>query len=256
MIFVTNDDGIEAPGLKSLAEALESLDEVYIVAPDRERSAVGMAITLHRPLRAKQVRTRAYSVDGTPVDCVDLAVSALLPERPKLLVSGINQGQNVGNDIHFSGTIGAAKKGTFLGIPSIAVSLALERAPESSSTSHYETAAVIACRIAKQVIENGLPNQILLNVNVPNYPLSEIKGIEMTRQDLGTYSANAMTRLDRGGRPYYWIGGERAQVDLGEDTDLHAIRNQHVSITPVQLDFTAHNLIEPLAAWLNHETML
>jgi 5'-nucleotidase len=255
MIFVTNDDGIEAPGLKTLVEVLGSLDEVYVVAPDRERSAIGMAITLHRPLRATQVADHAFSVDGTPVDCVDLAISTLLPKRPKLLVSGINQGQNIGSDIHFSGTIAAAKKGTFLGIPSIAVSLALEQAQEPTPAMHYETAAAIVCRIAKQVIASGMPDQILLNINVPNYPLSQIKGIEMTRQDLGTYSANAIKRLDQRGRLYYWIGGERAQIDQGEDTDLHAIRNQRVSITPVQLDFTAHDLIEPLTAWLNDENI-
>ena len=254
MIFVTNDDGIDAPGLKALAEALETLDEVYVVAPDRERSAVGMAITLHQPLRAKKVRPRAYAVDGTPVDCVDLALGTLLPEPPKLLVSGINRGQNLGVDIHFSGTVGAAKKGTLLEIPSIAVSLALEGAAKRPDF-HYKTAATIACRIAKQVVEKGLPKQILLNVNVPNCQLSEVKGIKITRQDMGTYSANAITRLDRGGRPYYWIGGDRAQVDFGGDTDLHAIHNRRVSVTPVQLDFTDHTLITPLKAWLADENM-
>ena len=248
MIFVTNDDGIDSAGLKALASALESIDEVYIVAPDRERSAIGMAITLHRPLRAKQMTDRAYAVDGTPVDCVDLAVSALLPERPKLLVSGINHGQNLGHDIHFSGTVAGAKKGTFLGIPSIAISLV------SAPIYRYETATSIACRIAKQVITNGLPDQTLLNINVPNCPLSEIQGIEITRQDLGTYSAQAIKRLDRRGKAYYWIGGEREKVDQREDTDLNAIREQRVSITPVQLDFTAHDLIEPLKIWLSDET--
>ena len=249
MIFVTNDDGIEAAGLKALVEALETLDEVYIVAPDRERSAIGMAITLHRPLRATQVANRTYAVDGTPVDCVDLAVSALLPERPKLLVSGINHGQNLGQDLHFSGTVAAAKKGTFLDIPSIAISLV------SGQIYHYGTAASIAHRIAKQVITNRLPDQILLNVNVPNCTLSEIRGIEMTRQDFGSYGAQAIKRLDRQGKPYYWIGGKREKVDRREDTDLNAIRNQCVSITPVQLDFTAHHLIDPLKSWLSNEIM-
>lgn len=249
MIFVTNDDGIESAGLKALVEALESLDEVFIVAPDRERSGVGMAITLYRPLRATQVASRAYAVDGTPVDCVDLAISALLPERPKLLVSGINHGQNLGQDLHFSGTVAAAKKGTFLGIPSIAISLI------SGPVNHYGTAASIACRIAKQVITNSLPDRILLNVNVPNCPLSDLRGIEMTRQDLGAYGAQAIKRLDRQGKPYYWIGGEREKVDRREDTDLNTIRNQCVSITPVQLDFTAHHLIDPLKRWLNDETI-
>ena len=254
MIFVTNDDGIDAQGLQVLAKALEALDEVYIVAPDRERSAVGMAITLHQPLRAKQIRTHAYAVDGTPVDCVDLALGTLLPEPPKLLVSGINRGQNLGTDIHFSGTVGAAKKGTLSGIPSIAVSLALDGAGEQPDF-HYKTAGTIACRIAKQVIEKGIPSHILLNVNVPNCRLSEVKGTKITRQDRGNYSINAVTRLDRGGRPYYWIGGERTQIDFGRDTDLHAIHNRRVSITPVQLDFTDHTLITPLTAWLDDENM-
>ena len=245
MILVTNDDGIESPGLKALAESLESLDTVYIVAPDRERSAIGMAMTLYHPLRAKRISPNTYASDGTPVDCVDLAISVLLPERPALLVSGINHGQNLGNDIHFSGTIAAAKKGTFLGIPSLAISLPY--APEY----HYETATSVVLRFAKHVLANGLPDGILLNINVPNYPLSEITGMQITRQDLGTYSANAMTRLDRYGNPYYWIGGERAKIDQGEDTDLNAIKNRRVSITPVQLDFTAHDQIEPLKGWLD-----
>ena len=249
MIFVTNDDGIESPGLTTLAHALESIDEVYIVAPDRERSAVGMAITLHHPLRAKQVGDRAYAVDGTPVDCVDLAVSALLPERPTLLISGVNHGQNVGQDIHFSGTVAAAKKGTFLGIPSMAISL------KSAPTYHYDTATSVACRLAKHVLANGLPSGILLNINVPNCPLSMIKGFEPARQNLGTYSANAIKRVDRVGRPYYWIGGERAQVDGREDTDLNIVKEQRVSITPVQLDFTAHHEIEPLKQWLKDENL-
>jgi 5'-nucleotidase len=251
MIFVTNDDGVNASGLKALTTALEALDEVYVVAPDRERSAIGMAITLHRPLRANQISERVYSVDGTPVDCVNLAVGALLPEKPQLLVSGVNHGQNLGNDIHFSGTIAAAKKGTFLGIPSIAVSLALEQNMAETAAIHYDTAATIACRIAKQVIASGLPDQILLNVNAPNCPLSQINGVRITRQDLGTYSANAERRLDRRGQPYFWIGGERAHVDNRLDTDLKAIRNRQVSITPVQLDFTAHHLIDFMKTWLN-----
>jgi 5'-nucleotidase len=249
MILVTNDDGIESPGLKALAESLKSLDTVYIVAPDRERSAIGMAITLYHPLRAKWIASNTYASDGTPVDCVDLAISALLPERPALLVSGINHGQNLGNDIHFSGTIAAAKKGTFLGIPSLAISLT------SASEYHYETATSVARRFAKHVLANGMPDGILLNINVPNCPISEITGMQITRQDLGTYSANAITRLDRYGNPYYWIGGERAEIDQGEDTDLNAINNRRVSITPVQLDFTAHDQIEPLKRWLDHETI-
>ena len=249
MILVTNDDGIESPGLTALAQALETIDEVYIVAPDRERSAIGMAITLYHPLRAKQVGDRSWAVDGTPVDCVDLAVSALLPEHPKLLVSGVNQGQNLGQDIHFSGTVAAAKKGTFLGIPSMAVSLI------SGQPYHYETATSVACRLAKLVLASGLTPGILLNINVPNCPLSMITGFEAGRQDLGTYSATAIKRIDRVGKPYYWIGGERAQVDAREDSDLNIVKRRCVSISPVQLDFTAHHEIEPLKRWLKDENL-
>ena len=249
MILVTNDDGIESPGLTALAQALETIDEVYIVAPDRERSAIGMAITLYHPLRAKQVGDRSWAVDGTPVDCVDLAVSALLPEHPKLLVSGVNQGQNLGQDIHFSGTVAAAKKGTFLGIPSMAVSLI------SGQPYHYETATSVACRLAKLVLASGLTPGILLNINVPNCPLSMITGFEAGRQDLGTYSATAIKRIDRVGKPYYWIGGERAQVDAREDSDLNIVKRRCVAISPIQLDFTAHHEIEPLKRWLKDENL-
>jgi 5'-nucleotidase len=249
MILVTNDDGIESPGLTALAQALETIDDVCIVAPDRERSAIGMAITLYHPLRAKQVGDRSWAVDGTPVDCVDLAVSALLPEHPKLLVSGVNQGQNLGQDIHFSGTVAAAKKGTFLGIPSMAVSLI------SGQPYHYETATSVACRLAKLVLASGLTPGILLNINVPNCPLSMITGFEAGRQDLGTYSATAIKRIDRVGKPYYWIGGERAQVDAREDSDLNIVKRRCVSISPVQLDFTAHHEIEPLKRWLKDENL-
>ena len=244
MIFVTNDDGIESQGLNTLAQALQPIDDVYVVAPDRERSAVGMAITLQHPLRAKQLEDFVYSVDGTPVDCVDLAVSALLPERPKLLVSGFNHGQNLGQDIHFSGTVAAAKKGTFLGIPSIAISIT------RGSPYHYEAAGAVASLLAKDVLKNGLPAGILLNVNVPNCPLSKIKGLEATRQDLGAYSADSIKRVDRMGEAYYWIGGERTQVDRRKDTDLNVVKQQFVSVTPIQLDFTAHDEINPLSLWL------
>ena len=249
MILVTNDDGIDSPGLTALAEALESIDEVYVVAPDRERSGIGMAITLHHPLRAVQVGDRAWAVDGTPVDCVDLAVGALLPARPELLVSGVNHGQNLGQDIHFSGTVAAAKKGTFLSIPSMAVSLL------SGSSYYYETATSVACRLAKLVLTNGLTPGILLNVNVPNCPPPMIRGFEVSRQDRGAYSATAIERTDRAGRPYYWIGGERSEVDDRRDSDLNVVKRRCVSISPVQLDFTAHREIEPLKQWLKDETL-
>ena len=245
MILVTNDDGVESAGMKVLATALETLDSVYVVAPDRERSAVGMAITLHHPLRAKQVGDRFYAVDGTPVDCVDLAIAQLLPESPKLVVSGINHGDNLGHDLHFSGTVAAARKAALLHIPAIAFSMT------SSRKYHYETALKYAVQIVERVADQGIPDGILLNVNIPNLEVSDVQGVKVTRQDLGTYSANAIERKDRTGNPYYWIGGDRLATDQRPDTDLNTLKNRFVSITPVQLDQTAYDHLDMVKDWFN-----
>lgn len=250
MILVTNDDGVESAGIKGLAAALGTLDSVYVVAPDRERSAIGMAITLHRPLRAKQVEDCFYAVDGTPVDCVDLAIARLLPEIPKLVVSGINHGDNLGHDLHFSGTVAAARKAALLHIPAIAFSMT-SNSMVSDGKYHYETAIKYAVQIVGKAIEQGIPEGVLLNVNIPNVEVSSVKGIKVTRQDLGTYSANAIERKDRAGNPYYWIGGERSKIDQRPDTDLNTIKDLFVSITPVQFDQTAHSYLDMMEDWLN-----
>jgi len=250
MILVTNDDGVESAGIRGLAAALETLDSVYVVAPDRERSAIGMAITLHRPLRAKQVEDRFYAVDGTPVDCVDLAIAQLLPESPKLVVSGINHGDNLGHDLHFSGTVAAARKAALLHIPAIAFSMT-SNSMFSNGKYYYETAIKYAVQIVEKAIEQGIPDGILLNVNIPNIEVSSVRGIKVTRQDLGTYSANAIERKDRVGNPYYWIGGERSTIDHRPDTDLNTIKDWFVSITPVQFDQTAHSHLNMVEDWLN-----
>ena len=213
MIFLTNDDGVHAPGIRHLARTLAAFDDVFIVAPDRERSGVGMAITLSRPLRAKTLEPKVISVDGTPVDCVDLALGALLPERPRLLVAGINHGENVGHDVHFSGTVAAARKGTFLGIPSIAMSL------RHGSEWHFDTACEIARLVVKSAIQNVIPTGVLLNVDVPNVPLEAIRGIRITRQDSAPYDTHVETRHDKEGVPYYWIGGEGVGDRGPEGTD-------------------------------------
>jgi len=243
MIFVTNDDGVYAPGLHHLARTLAPLDEVFIVAPDRERSAIGMAITLSRPLRAKALEENLFAVDGTPVDCVDLAVGALLPERPRLLVAGINHGQNLGHDIHFSGTVAAARKGTFLGIPSIAVSL-LRGEP-----CHLRTACEIAYLLVKAALQYGIPPGVLLNVNVPNVPLEAVRGIRLTRQDPAPYDTHVETRYDKEGVPYYWIGGKRLEVEDREDTDWVATNENYVSVTPLHADMTDYEAIKTLRRW-------
>ncbi|MCD6505273.1 5'/3'-nucleotidase SurE [Candidatus Poribacteria bacterium] len=250
MILVTNDDGINSQGLWSLVKSLEKIDEVFVVAPDRERSAIGMAITLHRPLRARRVGERSFAVDGTPVDCVDLGVGGLLPEKPSLLVSGVNRGQNLGHDVLFSGTIAAAIKGTFLGIPSVAISLVLdERERYVVEEVHFETAAEVSLSLLRAVLRNGLSEGTLLNVNVPNLPLDEIKGFRITRQDRAPYDTKVVKRIDPRGNTYYWIGGDRAETDGAEDTDIYAVRNGYISITPLQLDLTNYAEMERLERW-------
>ncbi len=250
MILVTNDDGVNSQGLWSLVKSLEGIDEVFVVAPDRERSAVGMAITLHRPLRARRIGERTFAVDGTPVDCVDLGVGGLLPERPSLLVSGVNRGQNLGHDVLFSGTIAAAIKGTFLGIPSVAISLVLgEKERYVIEEVHFETAARAALSLSKAILRNGLSEGTLLNVNVPNLPLDEIKGFRITRQDRAPYDTKVVKRVDPRGNIYYWIGGDRAETDGAEDTDIYAVRNGYISITPLQLDLTNYAEMERLERW-------
>jgi len=243
MILVTNDDGAKAEGIKILADALKELDEVYIVAPERERSAIGMAITLHKPLRVKQLAERVYTVSGTPVDCVHIAIAALLPEHPKLVVSGINAEENLGQDVHYSGTVAAAIKGAFTGVPSIAVSIL------RGAEIYFETAAEFSLKIARAVLKNGLPNKVLLNVNVPNLPLPEIKGIEITRQDQETYEPKVFIREDPRGRSYYWISGDRGIANDRSGTDINAVENQKVSITPIKPDFTDYEVRKQIARW-------
>ena len=232
MILVTNDDGIHAEGIQTLAESLSGLDEVCVVAPDQERSAISMAITLKRPVGVKRYGTGSYTTDGTPVDCVNVAFGTLLDSPPSLLVSGINHGANLGHDVHYSGTLAAAIQGTFLGIPSFAVSLV------SREGRHFETAAAIAVHVAKVVLENGLPQGVLLNVNVPDVPQRKLGNIVITRQDLGAYDAQAVEDAET--PMHFWIAGERQPPEDCTGTDMEAIRRRQVSVTPIQLDMTNH----------------
>ncbi|HIE28001.1 TPA: 5'/3'-nucleotidase SurE [Candidatus Poribacteria bacterium] len=243
MILITNDDGIESEGLKALARVMESLDTVYVVAPDRERSATGMSVTLRHPLRVQKIADRTYAVDGTPVDCVNLALGVLMPTWPKILISGINEGSNLGNDIYYSGTVAAAIRGAFLKIPAIAISIVDIR------PYHYDTAADIALRIAKSVLQNGIPAGTLLNVNVPDLPLSEIQGIEITRQDRTSYLPTFEKRIDPKGFEYYWLRGYRENPKKANETDLYEVYQKKVSITPLQLDLTDYKMVEELSRW-------
>ena len=241
-ILVSNDDGIHSAGLTALADALESLGEVVVVAPDREQSACSHALTLHRPLRIDELRPRRYAIDGTPTDCVNLAVNAILrDERPALLVSGINRGANLGDDVTYSGTVSAAMEGTLLGIPSIAVSL-IGREPYD-----FGAAAAIGSRLAAWVLAHGLPADTLLNVNVP--PLANgvaPRAVVLTRMGRRRYGDAIVENMDPRGRKYYWIAGEEVPFVAEEGTDFHAVQHGLISVTPIHLDLTNYRTLEML----------
>jgi 5'-nucleotidase len=243
--MVTNDDGIHAPGILALASALRVLGDVTVVAPDRERSAVGHALTLNSPLRIFELRDGFYAVDGTPTDCVNMGIHSLLPFRPDLVVSGINHGANLGDDVTYSGTVAAAIEATLMGIPAIAVSLAtFER------SGHFPEAAQVAVRVARQVITNGLPEDTFLNVNVPNCPDEELMPPLITRQGKRSFVGSVVGKTDPRGRKYYWIGSGEADFNDYEGTDFHAINRKHVSITPLHLDMTNYESMKVISGWI------
>ena len=237
LILVTNDDGVHSQGLAALQKAVEDLGDVYVVAPDRERSAAGHSLTLHRPLRAEALNERTFSINGTPTDCVTLGINKLLPERPAMIVSGINRGANMGDDVTYSGTVSAAMEGTIYGIPSMAFSIA------ASGHYHYSTAAAYCRRIAAYVLEHSLPYDTLLNVNVPNLPQERIKGIKITRQGKRIYDNSIQETHDPWGAKHYWIGGGSAHWERGGDTDIEAVQEDMVSITPIHLDLTNYEAL-------------
>jgi 5'-nucleotidase len=240
MILVCNDDGIHSEGLRALHDAMAGIDRVVVVAPDRERSAVSHSLTLHRPLRVDAVRDGWYAVDGTPTDCVLLAVNHILPERPLLTFSGINKGANLGDDVTYSGTVSAAMEATLLGIPSIAISLAARR------DFRFEGAARFARVLAAHVLENGIPPDTLLNVNVPDALPEKLRAFAVTRQGRRRYSDAVSEMVDPRGRKYYWVGGAENEEVAEEGTDFAAIREGKISLTPVHLDLTNYGCMEKL----------
>ncbi|MEO8083196.1 MAG: 5'/3'-nucleotidase SurE [Ardenticatenales bacterium] len=257
-ILVTNDDGVTAPGLLALAQALRPLGRVTIVAPDRNWSASGHVKTLHKPLRSTEVRladgTTALATSGAPSDCVALALLGLVDAPIDLVVSGINPTVNVGHDVTYSGTVTAAMEAAVADVPGIAVSLdapgveAGSDAPPGTAID-FGPAAAIAARIAERVLTHGLPPKTLLNVNVPGLPADDIQGIAITRQGLRVYRDALITRADPRGRPYHWIGGD-APTGVPEDgTDVGALAAGWVSVTPLQLDMTAHGFLGALEGW-------
>ncbi len=250
-ILVTNDDGVYAPGLLALAQELRKMGEVSILAPDHNWSASGHVKTLNRPLRAKPVTladgSQALASDGAPSDCVALALMGVIETPIDLVVSGINPNANIGHDVTYSGTVTAAMEAAIGNVAGIAVSL---DAPEFfSGVLDYSTAAIAARRVAQMLLQQSLPKNILLNVNVPYLPVAELKGFRISRQGLRIYRDELVRREDPRGRPYYWIGGE-APTGVDEDgTDFGDLKAGYVSITPIQLDLTAHALLNTLQGW-------
>lgn len=232
LILVTNDDGIRAPGLELLADALAEVGEVRVYAPDRQRSAVGHGVSLHHPLRVSELRPGWHMVDGTPTDCVMLAVRALLGRRPDLVVSGVNNGANLGDDVTYSGTVAGAYEGMLLGLPAIAVS------DVSYTPLHMATAAQFAAKLAAHVLAHGLPADTALNVNVPDLPYGQLKGVAITRMGRRTYQDEIVERHDPRGGAYYWIGGAEPSHVKESGTDFEAIELAKVSITPLHRDLT------------------
>lgn len=247
--MLTNDDGIHSHGLQALADELQTLGRVVVIAPDRERSAIGHALTLHVPLRAEQIRTDQWAVSGTPTDAVSLGIHGILKEKPAIVISGINKGSNMGDDLTYSGTVAAAMEATLMGVPAIAIS----SASRNYAYDDFSDAAVVARQLAETVLEHGLPADTFINVNVPEQkPL----GIRLTRQGKRVYADAVVKNRDPRGRLYYWIGaGEPGFQDL-EGTDFHAVQNGYVSVTPLHLDLTNYAAMDRLRQWQLEETPL
>jgi len=245
VILVTNDDGVNAPGVLSLFNAMKQLGDAYIVAPDRERSAASRSLTMHRPLKVEKLRKRVYCVNGTPTDCVAIGINRILSEKPALVVSGINKGANLGDDIFYSGTVSAAMESTLLGIPSLAISLVIKRQPGKTHL-YFETPAKTAVDIGRYILKKSLPHDTLLNINVPDVPMENIKGMKFTRQGKRVYDNAVHDILDPHGNHHYWIGGGEPSWETGHDTDIQAIENGYISITPIHLDLTNYEALQLL----------
>ena len=242
VILVTNDDGVTSPGISSLFQAMKHLGDTYIIAPDRERSAVSHALTMHRPLKVEQLDERIYSINGTPTDCVAVGINKLLPSRPAFVASGINNGGNLGDDITYSGTVSAAMESTIMGIPAFAVSLVLQQRP--SSQANFETAAKVSLSIGSYILAHSLPYDTLLNVNIPDVSHDALRGIKLTRQGKRIYDNAVKETFDPHGQKHFWIGGGKPYWEHGEDTDIQAVQDHFVSVTPIHLDLTNYGALQ------------
>ncbi|WP_366921857.1 5'/3'-nucleotidase SurE [Metallumcola ferriviriculae] len=243
-ILLTNDDGINAKGINVLYQHIKELGETYIVAPERERSASGHGITVHKPLRADEREKRQYAVSGTPADCVKLALEALMPAPPDLIISGINLGPNLGTDVLYSGTVSAAVEGIMAGIPSFAVSLV-----SHDGDSDFNSAAEVTAKLCRRVHLNEVPPETLLNINVPAVQYQQLKGIKITTLGLRRYVDAVQERKDPRGKSYYWLAGRVEDISAGDDTDIAAVNEQFVSLTPVHFDLTNYRILEQIRSW-------
>lgn len=246
-ILIANDDGLHAPGIRLLSERLvEHSDRVTVVAPDRDRSGASNSLTLDRPIRVEKERDGVFKVYGTPTDCVHVAITGLLGDEPDMVVSGINAGANLGDDVLYSGTVAAAMEGRFLGLPAMAVSLVHTQ----DQLHHYDTAAEAACRLMAQLKQKPLPADTILSVNVPDLPWEEIRGFETTRLGHRHRSDDVIPLEDPRGRQFFWIGPAGSEEDNGPGTDFHAVRNRYVSVTPIHVDLTRYQALDDVSQWI------
>jgi len=243
-ILISNDDGYQAPGIEALAAALAEIASIHVVAPDRDRSGASNSLTLDNPIRARQGGNGFTYVDGTPTDCVHLAITGLLEVEPDMVVAGINSGANLGDDVLYSGTVAAAMEGRFLGFPAIALSLVTDR------PTHYDTAARVAVDLVRRCSSGSLPADTILNVNVPDVPWNELKGMHATRLGHRHKSEPVIKEIDPRGRPIYWVGPAGSEQDAGPGTDFHAVRNGYVSVTPIHVDLTRVDVMDQVKACL------
>lgn len=245
--LISNDDGIEAIGIRILADSMRGLGNVTIVAPDKNCSGASNSLTLDAPIRIKELDSGVFRVSGTPTDCVHLALTGLLAEDPDIVVSGINAGANLGDDVIYSGTVAAAMEGRFLGYPALALSLVFG---DDSEHHYYDTAGEAAIRLVRQLQRDPLPADTILNVNVPDCPWSEIRGFEVTRLGHRHRAEPVVKTVDPRGREMYWIGPAGAEQDAGPGTDFDAIRRKCISVTPIHVDLTRYQALDQVAGWV------
>ena len=259
-ILLSNDDGVHSVGLRIIQKELKKLGEVWVVAPLEEKSTTGHSLTIHKPLRLIKMGDKFYGVSGSPADCVYMGIRQVIGKMPDLVVSGINRGANLGQDVYYSGTVSAAREACILGIRSMAVSLSVDfRKPKLETEHHYESAAKIALRVLRSMRKVTLPMHTLLNLNVPDLPLAKIKGLKLARQGFRYYSGGILRRTDHRGKDYFWVGGEYKGFRKEEGTDCDVVEAKYASLTPLKLDSTDLQCLASLemkgdGAWLLHNS--